>query len=69
MMTLLDRLAQHIKNILNQKRALENENERLKKELAMPTREKEIIASLKKEKNRQYEEIKKLTQKIESLLK
>lgn len=68
-MTALDRLAQQIKNILNQKRILESENERLKKELAIPSREKKIIESLKKERNRQYEEIKKLTQKIESLLK
>jgi regulator of replication initiation timing len=66
---LLDKLAQQIKYILNQNRALESENKRLKKELAIPTREKDIIISLKEERNRQYEEIKKLTRKIESLLK
>ena len=68
-MRLLDKLAQQIKYILNQNRALESENKRLKKELAIPTREKDIIISLKEERNRQYEEIKKLTRKIESLLK
>jgi regulator of replication initiation timing len=66
---LLDKLAQQIKYILNQNRALESENKRLKKELAIPTREKDIIISLKEERNRQYEVIKKLTRKIESLLK
>ena len=68
-MTALDRLTQQIKNILHKNRILEEENRRLREELAIPSREKEVIQSLKREKNRQYEEIKKLTKKIESLLK
>ncbi len=68
-MTALDRLAQQIKTILHKKRELESENKILKEKLAIPNREKKIIEALKIEKNRQYEEIKKLTRKIESLLK
>jgi len=68
-MTALNRLAKQIEYILHKKRALEAENEMLKRKIAMRTKAEDTIDALKKEKNRQYEEIKKLTKKIESLLK
>jgi len=68
-MTALDRLAKQIKRILLKQKELEAENRRLKKQLNIYTNAGEAINSLQQEKNRQNEEIKKLTKQIESLLR
>lgn len=68
-MTSIDRLAQQIDNLMHQLRTLKAENERLRKQLAMLASSEETIAHLEEEKYQQMQEIIKLTDRLESLIK
>ncbi|MBD3793647.1 MAG: hypothetical protein IE889_05740 [Campylobacterales bacterium] len=68
-MTSIDRLAQQIDNLMHQLRTLKAENERLRKQLAMLVSSEETIAHLEEEKYQQMQEIIKLTDRLESLIK
>ncbi len=67
-MTILDKLAQQIENILKQQKLLLAENKKLKQKVEMLENPEPTITRLKEEKRKQNQKIRELTEKIEELL-
>ena len=68
LMTILDKLAQQIENILKQQKLLLAENKKLKQKIEMLENAEPTITRLKEEKRKQNQKIRELTGKIEELL-
>ena len=68
LMTILDKLAQQIENILKQQKLLLAENKKLKQKIEMLENAEPTITRLKEEKRKQNQKIRELTEKIEELL-
>jgi len=68
LMTILDKLAQQIENILKQQKLLLAENKKLKQKVEMLENPEPTITRLKEEKRKQNQKIRELTEKIEELL-